>query len=341
MSTLPRVAIRTLGGTIAMARVRPDRAAVPAIDAAELIAAVPSLAEIARVDSASVCNVPSASLSMSVLFDLVDELARSCQAGADGAVITMGTDTLEEVAGGLEFLWPRSEPVVVTGAMRTADAVSADGPGNVAAAVTVAASPAASGRGVLVVMNDEIHSARTVRKTHSTSTAAFASPGSGPVGYVHEGTACFIAAPPRRNVLTPSRLSPVPQVALLRVALGSDTRLLTSAVRDYDGIVIEALGGGHVPDWWVPELRAAASQIPIVMASRTGGGAVLRSTYSFPGSEGDLIDAGVLPAGVLDGLRARILLTLCLMLGSEVGAVLDEFSRHARPWSPGYGQGES
>lgn len=340
MPTLPRVSVRTLGGTIAMARQRPDEAATPALDAADLIAAVPQLAEIAHVDTASVCNVPSASLELSTLFGLLDELHRACDAGADGAVITMGTDTLEELACALEFLWSRAEPVVVTGAMRTADATSADGPANIVAAVSVAGSPAATGRGVLVVMNDEIHSARTVRKTHSSSTAAFASPGVGPIGHLEEGVVSFTTARTERSTVPARSVTPIPQVALLRVAWGADTRLLTSAAQDYDGIVIEALGGGHVPEWWMPELRVAARRTPIVMTSRTGSGAVLRSTYSFPGSERDLISAGVLPAGRLDGIRARILLTLCLTLSSDIAAVLSEFSRHTRPSSSGFGPGE-
>jgi L-asparaginase len=165
---------------------------------------------------------------------------------------------------------------------------------------------------VLVVMNDEVHGARAVRKTHTTSPAAFASPATGPVGRVHEGRPQFAGPPPHRCVIPSPPTSLPARVALLRLCLGDGTELLERAVEAYDGIVVEAFGGGHVPQWWAEPLAAAARRVPVVLASRTGNGPVLRRSYDFPGSETGLLAAGLVSAGDLDGLKARILLTVAL-----------------------------
>src|SRR4051794_17856510 len=131
--------------------------------------------------------VPSADLSFATVLDAVAAAGEAVAAGAGGVVLSQGTDTLEETAFLVDLGWPHDAPVVGTGAMRNPTLPGADGPANVAAAVRVAATDAARGRGALVVLADEIHAARRVRKAHSVSTAAFASPDSGPVGHVVEG----------------------------------------------------------------------------------------------------------------------------------------------------------
>jgi L-asparaginase len=233
-------------------------------------------------------------------------------------VVTTGTDTLEEVAYLLHLLWRRDEPVVVTGAMRTADAPGSDGPANVLAAVTVAASPTARGHGCLVTLNNQVHSAAAVRKSHTTSPAAFRSVGAVPVGEVHEGTARLAAPAPRPTPLPlPAALGDVPRVALLRVTLDDDAELFRHAASHYDGVVVEVFGAGHVPSWWVEPLREAARRIPVAVVSRTGEGRLLRGSYGFPGSERDLVSADTLLIDGFDGIKARILLTLALLSSSD------------------------
>ena len=296
--------------------------AAPTATADVLVEAVPELADVAAVDALSLANVPSASLEISTLLECLGELHRACEDGASGVVVTTGTDTLEEVAYLFHLLWGRPEPLVVTGAMRTADAPGADGPANVLGAVTVAATPQARERGCLVVMNDEVHAAQTVQKTHTSSPAAFRSPGSGPIGRVHEGRALLGPRPPRPAPMQLQGVTHVPKVALLRVALDDDTVLLSRAVEAYDGVVVESLGGGHVPAWWVEPLLDAARRVPVVLASRTGCGPLLSSTYGFTGSERQLLAGGLLSAGALDGLKARVLLTVALMAGCGHGPEL-------------------
>lgn len=323
-----RVAVRALGGTVAMTSASPDGGASPTLDAAGLLSAIPRLARVASVDAATLSSVPSASLRIPDLVRYIDDLGKSCESGAEGTVVTTGTDSLEEVAYLFELLWTRPEPLVVTGAMRTADAPGADGPANVLGAVTVGASRAARGRGCLVVMNDEIHAARTVRKLHTTSCAAFGSPCTGPVGRVHEGSAWFSGPPSERFPFGPlAPATPVPRVALVRVSLSDEGTLLNYALDTADAVVVESFGGGHLPHWWADPLIEAAQRMPVVLASRTGAGPMLRETYGFMGSERHLLEGGLLSAGELDGLKARLLLTVLLMQpGVDVG---EEFSRRA------------
>ncbi|MDP9466986.1 MAG: asparaginase, partial [Actinomycetota bacterium] len=268
----------------------------------------------------------SGDLTMEDLVALAAEVQRRLDTGATGVVVTQGTDTVEETSFALDLLVRHPRPVVVTGAMRNPTLPGADGPANMLAAVQVASSPSFVDQGCVVVMNDEVHAARFVRKTHTSSPSTFVSPTTGPIGWVVEGRV--------RAALRPVALPPiaavtreVPPVALLKVALGDDSRTVQQLeVLGYAGVVVEALGGGHVPARMVPALEAVASRVPVVLASRTGGGEVLRQTYGFPGSERDLIARGLVPAGALDGLKARILLSLLLGGGAQRDDVVTAFS---------------
>lgn len=322
----PRIALYTTGGTIASIPAAGTAGATPRLGADELVAAVPQLAGVAGLDAATFRQVPSPELTVADLVELRARAASDVEAGAAGVVITQGTDTLQESAYVLDALWDRDAPLVLTGAMRTPDQAGADGPANLLAAVRVAASPSARGLGCVAVMNAEIHAARFVRKTDTSSPAAFRSALCGPVGRVTEGRVGVFVRPPRRRPLRVPDDAPQTPVALVRAALGDDGRLVDGiAALGYRGLVVEATGGGHLPASWVPRLEALAATMPVVLASRTGGGELLRSTYGFPGSETDLLGRGLIPAGVLDGLTARLELTLLLMTGAGPDAAARAF----------------
>ncbi|MFI7547301.1 asparaginase [Actinoplanes sp. NPDC049599] len=311
---MTRIVVCGLGGTIAMTATG-DGGVTPALGAAELLAAVPGAAGLGlELDLVDVAAVPSASLRLGDVFALSRRIAALLAAGADGVVVTQGTDTLEECAYLLDLLHDRPEPVVVTGAMRPPRQAGADGPANLLAALTVAADPGARGRGVLVAFADELHAAARVRKTHTTSVAAFGSADGGPVGRLVEGRVRFRNAPERRLVLPRPAGDGLPRVPLIVATLGADEPELD---RPADGLVVAAFGAGHLPEWWVAPLAGLAARIPVVLASRTLAGPVLADTYGFPGSERDLLGRGLIPAGSLDPAKARILLLTVLAGGGD------------------------
>ncbi len=324
----PLIHVLSLGGTIAMAG-REREGVAPVITADALVASAPGVQDVADVDAEQFLQLPGASLSIEHVQQLARHITQLLADGATGVVVTQGTDTIDETAFLLDILVDADEPVVVTGAMRHPALPGADGPANILGAILVAADPAARGHGTLVVMNDEIHAARFVAKRHTARPSAFASPLAGPIGWIAEGRSQFLLGVSDRCVL-PGALDADPApVALLTVSLGDDARMAgTLPGLGYRGAVVEAFGGGHVPDRAVPALATLAGAMPVVLASRTGAGPVLHRTYGFPGSEMDLLERGMINAGVLDGPKARLLLAVGLGMGldrAELGSALRSY----------------
>lgn len=333
-TTAPRTATRVvvfgLGGTIAMTNT-PGGGVVPALSADQLVAAVPGLADTGiTVEVEDFRRVPGASLGIDDVAALATAIQARLAAGADGVVITQGTDTIEETAYLLDLTHTRPEPVVVTGAMRNPTLAGADGPGNLLAAVQTAASPDTRGLGALVVFADEIHAAARVRKTHSTSGYTFVSANGGPLGYLVEGQPRVLNHPTGRTTV-PAAPGPVAEprpveVGLVTMALGDTGTLLRAAAGSCDGLVVAGFGVGHVPARVVDALTDLAAAMPVVLASRTGAGSVLAHTYAFPGSESDLLDRGLISAGFLDPLKARILLHHLLAGGHDQARIRATFA---------------
>jgi L-asparaginase len=318
------VTVISIGGTIAMTPVEAGDGVAPSLGAADLLREVPGLDRVARLSAVAFRRLPGAHLELADVIELAGRIERELEGGAS-VVVTQGTDTLEEVAYALDLLLAPQRPVVVTGAMRNPSALSPDGPANLSAAVRVAASPRAAGAGVLVVMDDEIHSARLVQKSHSSGLGAFSS-FPGPIGWLCEGRVSIVLRPGEHtHVAVPPGREPAP-VALLTGSLGDDGRLLNGiADAGFAGVVIEALGGGHLPAPMAARAGALAERMPVVFSTRVGSGEVLRETYDFPGSELDLIRRGLIPAGALDGPKARVLLTLLLLAGFDHDEVRHRF----------------
>jgi L-asparaginase len=322
----PCVAIFGLGGTIAMTHA-PDGGVSPALSAADLVAAVPGLSGIeAELRTVDFRRKPGASVSFPDLFELAGAVSDGLRDGCTGVVITQGTDTIEEVAYALDLMLSGDAPVVVTGAMRNPTMAGADGPANILAAARVAASRRARGLGCLVVFNDQIHAARWVQKTHTASTAAFASPGHGPLGEVFEGRVRVpVSIRHRSPVIRPDPAKDV-RTGVATVALGDDGRLIEAMADRVDGLVIAAMGVGHVPAGAVPVVDRLAQRIPVVLASRTGAGPIHDRTYSFAGSERDLLARGLISAGYLHPLKARILLHLLIASGADTAQIRETFA---------------
>jgi len=260
------------------------------------------------------------------LIEVARLIAEGFASGFDGAVVVQGTDTIEESAFLLDLLVDSDKPVVVTGAMRGADAPGAEGPANLLSAAIVAASPQSRGLGTLVVLNYDIHAARFVQKSHTALPSAFLSPLVGPIGTLIERQPRFHAQVKRNPTLSTAEGSPAP-VALVKVAMGDDGRLLGSLPGlGYAGVVLEGMGAGHVPAEVAPLVGDLAVKIPVVLASRAMTGHVFTQTYGYPGAEIDLIKRGVVPSGYLSGLKARLLLGLVLRSARGAASIPEAFA---------------
>ena len=309
----PRVAVISLGGTIASTGADASAGVTPRLSGRDLVEAAPKVRDIADVETVEFRRVPSGDLT---ILDMV-ALARAVEGlfddGVDGVVVTQGTDTMEETSFAIDVLVRSTRPVVFTGAMRNPTTLGADGLSNLVGAVRVAASSDAMGLGTLVVFNDEVHAARFVRKSHTSSTATFQSPNCGPLGWIIEDRVRVVAKVSPLASIGEVVTGDVPEVALLTMTLGDDARLVARVQEaGYAGAVIEGFGGGHVPARAVAAIATLATHMPVVLASRTKSGEVLRVTYGFDGSERDLLSRGLVSGGSLDALKARVLLSLIL-----------------------------
>jgi L-asparaginase len=316
---LPRVRVLATGGTIAGAQARGARGYKSAVFSAEaLIAAVPRLRELARIDVEQVAAIGSQDMDEATW----RKLAARTQAALDdptiaGVVITHGTDTMEETGYFLNLVVHTEKPIVLVGAMRPANAMSADGPMNLFNAVAVATTPAARGRGVLIVANDEIHFAREVAKTNTTQLGTFNSGHRGLAGLVNAGRPHFYAPPVRRHTAASEFTLPVrgalPRVDIVFAHAGMDRTLIDAAVAaGARGLVIAGVGDGNLGALALAASAAAAkSGVAIVRSSRTGGGVVERNIEI----DDDRLD--FIAADELNPQKARVLLMLGLTVSQD------------------------
>jgi L-asparaginase len=310
-----RIAVLTLGGTISMTG---DAGVQPTLDAEQLLEAVPALRDGPAVSARSLMRKPGANLTFDDLDQVAGAVRSELEDGAGGAVVVQGTDTIEETAFALDVLLADvDQPVIVTGAMRNPTLPGADGPANLFAAVVSAADPAMHALGVTVLMNDTIHAASRVQKRHASRMDAFRSDPHGPLGWFQEGTPVIVDDTRVRFRRPDPPTGPV-RVPLLAATMDPDLEGWDAVLAsDPDAVVVEAFGVGHVPEALAGRLIEAASRFPVVLTSRTRGGAVHRSTYGFPGSERHLLEGGLVSAGWLDPIKSRVLTVLALRGGAE------------------------
>ncbi len=181
----PHLAIFFTGGTISMQIDPRTGGAIPSLSGKEIIARVPGLDEIADFEVRDFARLAGPHMTPSLMMELADQVKTEIvRPETAGAVITHGTDTLEETAYLLDLILNSEKPVVFVGAMRNSSELSWDGPGNLRSAVRVAADPAARGLGVLVVMNDQVLSGSEAVKTHTEAPDTFRSRDFGPLGII-------------------------------------------------------------------------------------------------------------------------------------------------------------
>lgn len=317
----PRVRILATGGTIAGAQASKDEYGYKAgtFKVEDIIAAVPQLNDIAQITGEQVVNIGSQDMNDKVWLKLakrVNEVLK--QKDVDAVVITHGTDTMEETAYFLNLVVKSDKPVVLVGSMRPATAVGADGPANLYEGVSVAIDPKAAKRGVLVVMNDEIHSARDVEKMNTISLNTFASPERGPVGRVVYGRIAWGEGSPdkkhtMRSEFAVDKLETLPRVDIIYAHANMSPDLIDAAAKSgAKGIVIAGVGDGNMTQEATAVLeRLAKKGVLVIRASRLATGPVLRN------SEVDDDKAGFVASGELSPPKARVLAQLALAKGAS------------------------
>ncbi|MEV0269913.1 asparaginase [Hamadaea sp. NPDC050747] len=327
--TNPRVTVITLGGTISMSG--STGLVAPTLSAADLVAAIPGLdGTDIDVHVRDLMRIPGGSLTFTDILTVHDAIREELEQGSTGTVVVQGTDTIEESAYLLQLLHDAAGPIVVTGAMRNPTQPSPDGPANLLAAIRVAADERSRGRGCLVVLNDQVHAARHVAKTHTIATNAFASGASGPLGWVVEGEVRY-GHPPVPRATKPRRpLRPTSPatVGMITATLGDDGSWISDFAQRFDGLVVAGFGAGHVPMTWADHLEKACAQQPVVLASRITTGPSLTNTYGFTGSESDLISRGLIPSGDLGPYKARVLLWALLADSTSPAGIRAAFTEH-------------
>ena len=327
VSSLPQITILATGGTIAGSSRSPAESAYASatLRVDELIASVPSLGELAHVTGEQVAQVGSQDMGPEHWLDLARR-ARTCLArdGNDGVVVTHGTDTLEETAFFLDQVLPADKPIVVTGAMRPASGLSADGPRNILDSVRVAVHPEARGRGVLVVLDEIIHSARAVTKTNTARVSTFQSPDMGTAGAIVAGRTTFYRKrTPRSERTLPNveGLTSLPRVEIVSAYAGAQPDVIQACVDlGAQGIVLAGVGNGNASKEMVAALaEAVSSGIPVVRSTRAGSGFVARNL------EIDDDGLGFVAAGPLNPAKARVLLQLALLDTTEGDQIQERF----------------
>jgi len=327
----PRIAILATGGTIAGAQADRSQAGYQAgkFQIGDLIAAVPQLQELAELSGEQVANIGSQTMTDDVWLTLAKRanvlLARR---DVDGIVITHGTDTLEETGYFLNLVLKSDKPAVLVGSMRPATAIGADGPANLYDAVAVAADPEARGRGVLAVLNNEIHYAREIEKRNATQLDTFESPNRGRAGLVNTGHVVFFAKPtPRHTTQTEfevDRLDRLPRVEIVYSYANLGPEFVDFAVKDgAKGLVLAGVGDGNTTDAALAALERAAKQgIAVVRSTRTGSGIVARNM------ELDDDRLGFIASMDLNPQKARVLLMLGLTRTSDPAKLQAMFTRY-------------
>jgi L-asparaginase len=320
------VGIFSTGGTIAMtARAGEDGVAPQA--GFDLLSPMRILHPELTLEHIELFAKPSASISLSDIQQLADGIDDRLAKHLCGAVVTHGTDTLEETAFALSLLMANSKPVVVTGAMRSPAAPGADGPANLTSAILVAASREAEGLGPAVLFGDEIHAPHLVRKIHSSRPHAFTSDPFGPMGHIVEGRLDLQMKPTFRQ--EPLRLcGPVLPVPVIQAGLDLEPEAVSAFSDSKIGaLVIAGVGGGHVSSRAVDAIADLASKVPVIITSRVGMGHTLSRSYAYRGSEIDLARHGVINGGRWRPAQARIIAQLLLSNGRSRQDIADWLAR--------------
>ena len=328
---MKRVTILAVGGTVAGSGPGSFDASYTSgtVTVDKLIAAVPEINKIATIKGEQISNIGSQEMNNEVWFKLANRVNELLTSGkADGIVITHGTDTMEETAYFLNLVVKSDKPIVMVGAMRNSGSLSADGPLNIFNAVNVAMNKEAVGKGVMVVMNDEIHAAREVTKSDTTAVDAFKSPNSGKIGTVYYGNVKFYMNPLRKHTLNSvfdiTKIKELPRVDIIYSHSNDNPDFINLAVKNgAKGIVNAGMGNGNpFPSALEALGEAVKNGVVVVRDSRVGSG---ETTLNGEVDDGKY---GFLASDNLNAQKARVLLMLALTKTSDKGRIQEYFLTH-------------
>ncbi|HCW9536188.1 TPA: asparaginase [Staphylococcus aureus] len=298
------------GGTISMSQDQSNKVVTNDINPISMHQDV--INQYAQIDELNPFNVPSPHMTIQHVKQLKDIILEAVSNKYyDGFVITHGTDTLEETAFLLDLILGIEQPVVSTGAMRSSNEIGSDGLYNYISAIRVASDEKARHKGVMVVFNDEIHTARNVTKTHTSNTNTFQSPNHGPLGVLTKDRVQFHHMPYRQQAL--ENVNDKLNVPLVKAYMGMPGDIFSFYSREgIDGMVIEALGQGNIPPSALDGIQQLVSlNIPIVLVSRSFNG-IVSPTYAYDGGGYQLAQQGFIFSNGLNGPKARLKLLVAL-----------------------------
>ncbi|MEN1969134.1 asparaginase [Lentibacillus sp. N15] len=306
---MKRILIIHTGGTIAMLENK-QTGEVTTTSEHPLTNFAAHFKTVADVDEVIAFQLPSPQITpkhMLELSKLIDEKSKLY----DGLVVTHGTDTLEETAYFLDLVVQTEKPIILTGAMRSSNEIGSDALYNLISSIRVAADDHAAGKGVLIVMNDEIHTANNVTKTSTSNVATFQSPQYGPIGIITKDSIIFHHTIIARHTCSINKVTK--NIFLLKAYAGMDGQLIEAVQKvKPDGVVIEALGQGNLPKATIGPIQAMIDEgIPVILVSRCYQG-IVQPTYGYEGGGKKLKEMGVIFANELTGPKARIKLLIAL-----------------------------
>lgn len=307
---MKKILVLHTGGTISM---QADQNGAVESSPINPMTQVTSPLENIEVVSVDFLNLPSPHIQIDHMMMIYKKI-REEASHFDGFVITHGTDTLEETAYFLDTMSIPQMPIVMTGAMRSSNELGSDGIYNYRTALRVAADEKSADKGVLVVMNDEIHAAKYVTKTHTTNVSTFQTPTHGPLGLVTKREILFFKAADKRLRFDLQAINGV--VPIIKSYADMDTILLDALVEaPISGLVIEALGAGNLPPASISAIKKLINkQLPIVLVSRCFNG-IAEPVYAYDGGGIQLEELGVLFVKELNSQKARIKLLIAVNAG--------------------------
>ncbi len=326
---LPTIALLATGGTIAGSGVDANLGSYKSgeLGVKELLKSIPNLNKIARIQGEQISNIGSQDMTEEVWFKLAQRIQKLLNdSRIKGVVITHGTDTLEESAYFLNLVLRSTKPVVLVGAMRNATSLSADGALNLYNALSVALNEKSANKGVLVVMDDNILSAREAIKTHTTHTSTFKALNSGAIGSVYYGKTRYYMQPLRKHT-TESEFSilelnpPLPKVDIIYTHVGMTPDLFQASLNSHaKGVVIAGVGNGNVSAGFLKAMQEASQMgVLIVRSSRVGSGGVIL---------GEIDDKAFITSDNLNPQKARVLLQLALTKTNNKEKIQEMFEEY-------------